>query len=72
MIVSLVDLPQRDVVNRLFVSWVSVVRETLYFPVQIHRLFSVIVRWKNLGERVSHFHFPVESPRHVSVWRKRA
>ena len=72
MVVSLVDLPQRDVVNRLFVSWVSVVRKTLYFTIQIHRLLSVIVRWKYLGERVSHFHFPVESPRHVSVRRKRA
>ena len=72
MVVSLVNFPQRDVVNSLFVSGVRIVREALNFPVQVDSLLSVIVRWKYLGERVSHFHFPVESPRHVSVRRKRA
>ena len=72
MVISLVNFPQRDVVNSLIVSGVSIVREALNFPVQVDSLLSVIVRWKYLGERVSHFHFPVESPRHVSVRRKRA
>ena len=68
MVISLVNFSQRNVVDGLLVSWVSIVREALNFTIKIASLLLVAVRWEDLSESISHLHFPIKSSCHVAVW----
>ena len=72
MVISSVNLPQRNVFYGLLVSGVSVVREALHFPVEVASLLFVTIRWENLSESVSHLHFAIKCSRHVAIWGESA
>ena len=72
MVVSLVNLAQRNAFDRFAVSWMDIVRVALHFAIQVAGFFLMAVGRENLSKSVSHLHFAIESPSHVPVWGESA
>ena len=74
MVVPLVNFSQRNALNSFSVSWMDIVGVALHFSIlPIIAGFLLMTVWReNLSERVSHLHFTIKCPGHVTVWRESA